>query len=89
MSLRQSFLIQLEAEARKPLANELVEDLLVLVGGFPVQGSRIAVAILEQRLPGGVDEIDVVAVELFGLVSRRRVVGVERSAAIIQPERYK
>jgi endonuclease/exonuclease/phosphatase family metal-dependent hydrolase len=77
-------LIELEAEARKPLLDEPVEDLLVLAGGLAVESCGVAVAVLEQRLPSLIDEVEVVAVEFLGLVPRRRVVGVEGLAALVE-----
>ena len=76
--------VELEAEARQPLPGQPVEDLLVLVGGLVVERGGVGVAVLEQRVPCGVDVVDVVAVELLGLVLRGGVVGVEGSPAVLE-----
>src|SRR5918996_657831 len=74
--------VQLEAEARQPLADEPVERLLVLFGGVRAERPRVPVPGLEERIARRVNEIEVVAVAFLRLVARSAVVGVERGLAV-------
>ena len=75
------------AEPWEALRRRLLEGLLVLVGGVLVEGARVGVADLGQRLRGEVDAVDVVAVALLRLVPGRLVVGAQVELHVLEQAR--
>ncbi len=72
----------LDGEAGESLDDGAVELFLVLLRRLVVQGRSEVVAETGEQLRAGLDQVEVVAVELFGLVARRRVVRRFRRVAV-------
>jgi hypothetical protein len=75
---RKSVLVELQAEAGKAVADDVVEDLPVLLRGFVVQRRRVVLAQLDQLVGSRLDEVEEVPVSLLGLASGSMVVSPQR-----------
>src|SRR5688500_6327054 len=75
---KPSRVLALQGETREATEDGAIEGRFVLVGGGVVEGSRVVVAKLGQRFRRRLDEVEVLAVALLGLVAPGAIVGVFR-----------
>jgi hypothetical protein len=79
VTFRQTLLeLELEAEAGQAVADDVVEDLPVLLRGFVVQRRRVVLAQVDQLVGARFDEVEEIAVALLSLAAWCMVVGTER-----------
>jgi hypothetical protein len=76
--------VDFEAETGESTANEVVEDVPVLLGRVGIEGERVVLAQLDELVGSRLHEIEEVAVPLLRLVPRSAVVRAEGSFNVAQ-----
>jgi len=71
-------LLELEAEAGQAPADDVVEEIPVLLGSFVVERRRVVIAQIDQLVGARFDEVQEVAVTLFSLAPWCMVISSQR-----------
>src|SRR5207249_8945661 len=74
--------LQLDGEPWEPFTDGPVEGLLVLRRSLLAEGCRIRITDRREELCAGLDEVEIVAVALLGLLARRRRVRPLRGGTV-------